>query len=798
MLNGMATEKLSSSLHFTFYKDSAFGVARLHPLGGPVSGGTLLHVYIVDARLLVDLGGSAHGPFCRFAYDEPTLSHHEMLQRSELVQATLADCGGMRSCGAGGRALRCVVPPYAGQLEAGVADVGVEVTVNGRDFSITGQVYRYFDPTLWRVHSFAPRGGPLLGNTSVVATTSHLQSLGDTRCRFGDHLLASEVDASIQSSTRLACDSPSHWEQSQATQQVEFQVTLNGQDWMQVGGQRGIFTFYALDEPRYGLGVHHLSPNGGPSAGGTLVEVHGSGFVDMGGLLCAFSGEAAVEASRVSDTLLQCNAPKVSVLKTNVSEPRALKVLLNGQRHSATTSDVLYRYFASSSFGVARLHPLGGPVSGGTLLHVYIVDARLLVDLGGSAHGPFCRFAYDEPTLSHHEMLQRSELVQATLADCGGMRSCGAGGRALRCVVPPYAGQLEAGVADVGVEVTVNGRDFSITGQVYRYFDPTLWRVHSFAPRGGPLLGNTSVVATTSHLQSLGDTRCRFGDHLLASEVDASIQSSTRLACDSPSHWEQSQATQQVEFQVTLNGQDWMQVGGQRGIFTFYALDEPRYGLGVHHLSPNGGPSAGGTLVEVHGSGFVDMGGLLCAFSGEAAVEASRVSDTLLRCNAPATELIANSTFDPRVVELTLNGQLRALTSFGTTFHYYSTVRVMAVRIYPRGGSPSGGTLVTVWGTGFQDLDHGAGLRCLFGASSLVPATRVSSPNNGEDRLLCSSPPAMPQSMYNVTGSADSASCHAEHGSTTVRVTLNGMNPSEGSSALTAVSTAASFTYMKL
>ena len=38
---------------------------------------------------------------------------------------------------------------------------------------------------------------------------------------------------------------------------------------------------------------------------------------------------------------------------------------------------------------------------------------------------------------------------------------------------------------------------------------------------------------------------------------------------------------------------------------------------------------------------------------------------------------------------------------------------------------------MTVWGAGFRDLDHGAGLSCKFGAAPLVPATLASDADDG-------------------------------------------------------------------
>lgn len=60
--------------------------------------------------------------------------------------------------------------------------------------------------------------------------------------------------------------------------------------------------------------VTKLSPNSGPSAGGTTVRIEGSGFLSLspygGGLLCKFglAGEL-IEAQPISDTLLECQVP---------------------------------------------------------------------------------------------------------------------------------------------------------------------------------------------------------------------------------------------------------------------------------------------------------------------------------------------------------------------------------------------------------------------------------------------------------------------------------------------------------
>jgi len=288
----------------------------------------------------------------------------------------------------------------------------------------------------------------------------------------------------------------------------------------------------------------------------------------------------------------------------------------------------------------------------------------------------------------------------------------------------------------------------------------------------------------------LGDVRCRFG--VLNTETNASIAGEGSMTCISPPHWHQQASQQQVDLQITLNGQDYLLARPHQSSFTYYALDSNPTGLSVVRIDPPGGPEAGGTLVQLTGTGFIDLGGrehgggLLCKFALEPAVAASLVDQEHVRCYAPPRLADASNggTFDPRAVEITVNGQLQHITSSQVSFAFYKTAGLHVSQLYPRGGPRAGGTSVTVWGVGFRDLGHGnhstgsAGLHCRFGASSLVPATlQDSAGGEGPQRLRCESPP-LPVSDR----------CE----SVVVRITNNANNPS-GGVALTADDVA--FTY---
>jgi hypothetical protein len=331
----------------------------------------------------------------------------------------------------------------------------------------------------------------------------------------------------------------------------------------------------------------------------------------------------------------------------------------------------------------------------------------------------------------------------------------------------------QAGTANVTVEVTINGQDFSHSGQRFRYYDPAAWRILSFAPRGGPLTGNTSIVVTSERLESLGDVRCRFGDHPLTLEMNGTIRDPTLVACVSPAHWERREGMQHVEVQLTLNGQDYLRFGPQARQFSYYALDDRIMGVAVLRLSPNGGPSVGGTLVRLTGSNLVDLGGVWCQFGLQQHVPATLIDQGNLICYSPAS--LPEVPFDGSAVEVTINGQLHALTSGRVAFHFYRPGDVRVSRIYPMGGPGAGGTLVTVFGYGFRDLNHGSGLHCDFGGT-LVPATVK--PHSSEQRLAC----VTPSFALSIAESFESCSAQAAP-SVPVRLTLNGNNWANSSMA---------------
>merc|ERR1740124_400782 len=136
------------------------------------------------------------------------------------------------------------------------------------------------------------------------------------------------------------------------------------------------------------------------------------------------------------------------------------------------------------------------------------------------------------------------------------------------------------------------------------------------------------------------------------------------------------------------------------------------------------------------------------------------ISGSALECTAPARPSVV-----VQAVEVTLNNEpavngepaAHSLTSDGVEYHFYDPAGVQVTGVFPLGGPPRGGTLVTLSGSGFYDYG-GVGRQsvfCRFGdlgyraespldptihlrwgrLDGVVPATLLSS-----TQLLCKSP----------------------------------------------------------
>jgi hypothetical protein len=162
-----------------------------------------------------------------------------------------------------------------------------------------------------------------------------------------------------------------------------------------------------------------------------------------------------------------------------------------------------------------------------------------------------------------------------------------------------------------------------------------------------------------------------------AAATGVTVVSSTRITATTPAH-----AAGKVDVQVTNpDGK----MGTAVGAFTF--AEAPT----ISGVSPNTGPSAGGTSVTITGTGF--QTGASVYFSSAAATGVSVNSATQIQATTPAND--AGAVY----VVVTNPDGLMATLSGGFT---YVAPPPTVTGVAPNYGLPAGGTAVTITGTGFQ------------------------------------------------------------------------------------------------
>jgi len=198
---------------------------------------------------------------------------------------------------------------------------------------------------------------------------------------------------------------------------------------------------------------------------------------------------------------------------------------------------------------------------------------------------------------------------------------------------------------------------------------------NSVSPNSGPVVGGTVVTITGTDFQS-GAT-VTFGQSPATPVV---FSSATQLKATTPAH-----AAGPVD--VIVRNPD-TQSATVPGGFTFQPVPAPT----ISGLQPTSGPAAGGTLVTITGTNF--LAGATVSFGGEPATPVTVTSSTQIDTVTPAH---AAGVVDVWVTNL--DGQLATLASGFTYVLPPPTISGVS----PTTGPIGGGTVVTIFGTNFQN-----------------------------------------------------------------------------------------------
>jgi large repetitive protein len=558
---------------------------------------------------------------------------------------------------------------------AGTGAVDVTVTApSGTSPTSPNDLFTYA-PT---VASLTPSFGPAAGGTSVT-----IDGTGFTGATVVDFGTTAATNLTFVSDTELTVDSPA------GTGTVDVTVTTPS----------GTSSTSPDDLFTYGPTVSMLSPAFGPAAGGTSVTITGTDFT--GATAVDFGTNPATSFTVVSGTSITAESPAgTSAVDVTVTTPSGVSPI--------SPADV-FTYAPT----VSAVDPTHGPAAGDTLVTItgtgftgatavdfgtapatnltVVSDTSLTVDSpagtgtvdvtvttpsGTSATSSHDQFTYVaapvisglNPTLGPEVggtvvTITGTGFTGATAVDFGTTPATSF--TVVSATSITAASPAGTGTVDVTV-TTAGGPSATVPADRFTYVAAPV--VSSLSPTGGPLAGGTLVTITGTGFT--GATAVFFGSN---PATDLTVVSATSITVDSPA------GTGTVDVRVTTPG----------GTSATSPSDQFNYGPVVTSISPNSGPPGGGTLVTISGSGFV-TGSTVVNFGAFVATIDSVTANSITAVSPAGTGTVN--------VTVTVPSGTSAISP-ADQFTYFGTPTVSGIS--PTDGPASGGTLVTVTGTGF-------------------------------------------------------------------------------------------------
>lgn len=684
-INGADDTQIAVS--FEYMEEALFW--NVFPPSGPSDGGTRA---TISGSGFMDRAGSV----CRFG---DTTTSAEIISSSKM---------------------ECLAPPV--KMEDANKTISLQFSYNGIEYSDSAVNFLYYRQLM--ITRITPTTGPLEGGTVVDVFGSDFIESSLLMCRFG---LLATAPASFINASYIQCISP-----PSQPGQVTISVANNGIDF---GPALEGASFSYTPRPV----ISNIQPQLGSTRGNTSVEMTGDGFLYGPHFACLFNQTAALSFEILSPHKVVCVSPpfpKVGKVQVSISS--------NGQELS---SGQYFKYVEDAY--IWSIEPDSGPLSGGTDVTLsgmnFVPSPELLCDFGGiktrgryissteiscitppfanaSSVGVFISLNGVEDvegaaTFTYYEapVVIRIDPFEIPLTGAFSVTIDGEGFRhspgllcrfndtevkayyigptRVLCKVPP----LPRG--SLTVTCSNNGRDFSTPSMESAdavVIDPAV--ISGMYPTLGYLSGGTSVIIEGSGFPNVSDIVCSFGG--IQSRSTAFV-SPNAISCVAPP----SSQVGPVPVEVTSN-----KVPLISGDLQFFYARTPL----VFTISPGSGPIRGGTPVQLEGFGFMNIGNLTCRFGSNEA-PARWLSSSQLECVTPGQDeegLV--------LVSVSLNGQDFSITS--REFVYYMEPQVKS--FFPEIGLISGGTILTVYGSGFV---NGDALRCVFTGGKVSKAIYLNS-----------------------------------------------------------------------
>ncbi|MBS1912808.1 MAG: IPT/TIG domain-containing protein [Bacteroidetes bacterium] len=283
-------------------------IASIAPTSGGVNGGTPVTIF-----------GANFTPDCRAKFGG-----------MDAVQTTYINAGQLQA-----------TTPAA----AAPGAVNVRVVNAAQAFGVLQNAFTYTVAAAPSVTSVNPASGPTAGGTQVMIFGQNFMpgcvaKFGGTDARQTTYVNSNQVQAVTPTASGAGA--------------VNVRVVNpDGQG----GGLPGAFTYVAAPT----LIITGISPTSGPASGGNTVTISGNGF--MPGVRVAFGGQQVAQVNFISATQLAVAVP--------AHAPGAVDITVMNPDGTVATLPNAYTYVAAPAPSVTSVNPAIGPIAGGTQVMVF-------------------------------------------------------------------------------------------------------------------------------------------------------------------------------------------------------------------------------------------------------------------------------------------------------------------------------------------------------------------------------------------------------------------------------------------
>ncbi|HWD55716.1 MAG TPA: choice-of-anchor P family protein [Acidimicrobiales bacterium] len=507
--------------------------------------------------------------------------------------------------------------------------------------------YATFNTT---VSGINPTAGPVAGGTTVTITGNGFTTA--TAVHFGT---AAATSFLVNSDTSITAVSPASPLAPPGTGPVDVTVTT----------PLGTSPAVVQDEFTYELAptiasVNGIVPNEGPEAGGTPVTITGTNFVALDGTTAVHFGTAlATNVVVVSTTeITAVSPPGTGVVDVTVSDAGGV---------SNNNPPVTFTYIPPPVIGVNGIDPDSGPTAGGTVV-----------------------------------------TITGTNLGSTGTTSVTFGGNQASNVTVNGAGTMVTATSPAGAPGTTNVIVHTLGGpsnaEPFLYIGPPFVGVNGLNPAFGPDTGGTVVTMTGTGLtgisavtftQASDFTTCGNGSFTAGTSVtpisDSEAKVTTPAFADGP-----------AVLCITASGG----TAPAAEEFTFEGTPV----VNTNGISPNQGPTSGGTPVTITGSNFpTGDPNVTVSFGSAHATQVNVENSTTILALTPPSPLPGNGAGPVPVTVSDVGGT--SINNPAVTFTYVVAPTVSGIS--PTSGPTKGGETVIIKGTNLCNA-----INVMFGSAS--------------------------------------------------------------------------------